>query len=202
MSTLARGEAAFVQLAGFGIHQIGGEGARIATEQRVRERNITPEEAHIVQANQQHGQGVDEACCRVGAKYLLKEGPIGERELQVRRHECGGKRVAVGVDAASDHRTAVNTRDREAGEVAEHFVLAASHLGGGFFDSDHAAREHRETHEVAREPLRQRHNDAAGPLRQRGRPRQGEKPRIDGAGGDAQRHGLTPAVIYMSPTQT
>ena len=57
--TLAIGKL-HLQITGFGVHQEGGKRVGITQEQDVRQRHIAPVEAGQVQANQQHGKGVDQ----------------------------------------------------------------------------------------------------------------------------------------------
>ena len=82
-------QAAVVELAGLGIHQVGGEGAGIAAEQGVRQRHVAPEEADDVQPREQHGERVDEAGRGVGAQRLRVQRAVGERELEVAGDERG-----------------------------------------------------------------------------------------------------------------
>ena len=46
-----------VQLAGFGVHQVGRELSRVATEERVRQGDVAPVEADEVQTHEQQGGG-------------------------------------------------------------------------------------------------------------------------------------------------
>ena len=159
---LAGGEPALVELAGLGIDEVRGEGAGVAAEQGVRQRDVAPEEAHIVQPDEQHGERIDEAIGRVGSQHLREECAIGERELQVRGHERGGKRLARGILPSGDDRHTFDAGGVEAVQVAEHVVLAAGHLLGRLFDGDDAAREVGEPHEVAREALREEDDELLG----------------------------------------
>ena len=90
---LTGGEPALVQLAGLGIHEVRGEGAGVAAEERVRQRHVAPEEADVVQAHEQHRERVDEAIRRVGAQHLGEQRAVGQRELQVRGDQ--GRREAA-----------------------------------------------------------------------------------------------------------
>ena len=57
---LAVGELG-VQLAGLGVDQVGGELARVAAEQRVRQGDVAPVEAQEMQAHEEKRERVDEA---------------------------------------------------------------------------------------------------------------------------------------------
>ena len=65
-SALAVGQAR-VQLRGFGVHQVGGQGAGIEAEQGVGERAVPPVEAGQMEADQQLDQGVEQPVVRVEA---------------------------------------------------------------------------------------------------------------------------------------
>ena len=80
---LAVREAARVELAGLGVDEVGGEGAGVAPEQRVRERDVAPVEADDVQAHEQQRERVDEARGGVGSQRLRVERAVGQRELEV-----------------------------------------------------------------------------------------------------------------------
>lgn len=70
-------EPARVELTGLGVDQVGGEGARVATEEGVRERDVTPEEPDDVQAHQEQRERVHEAGRRVGAQCLREQRAVG-----------------------------------------------------------------------------------------------------------------------------
>ena len=183
---LTAGEAALVQLAGLGVDEVGGERAGVAPEQRVRQRDVAPEEPDVVQPHEQHREGVDEARGGVGTQHLREQRAVGERELEVGGDEGGGERLALGIRASGDDGDALDARRVQAREVAEHVVLAAGHLLGRLLDRDDAAREVREAHQVAREALGQEDDVARRPLGERRRPGKGQQRRIDPARGDAR----------------
>ena len=180
-------EAALVQLAGLGVDEVGGERAGIAAEERVRQRHVAPEEADVVQAHEQHGERVDEAGRGVGPQHLREQRAVGERELEVRGDE---RRPAAARPSASvrfgDHGDALDARDVEALQVAEHVVLAAGHLLGRLLDRDDATGEVREAHEVARDALGQEDDVLARPLGERRRPRQVSSAGSTELAGDAE----------------
>ena len=82
-------ESVLVQLAGLCVHEIGGEGSRVAAEERVRQRHIAPEEPDIVEAHQQHREGVDQSGCGSRPQHLGEQGAVREGELQVRGDQGG-----------------------------------------------------------------------------------------------------------------
>ena len=153
-----------MQLAGLGVDEIGGERAGIPPEERVRQRHVAPEEPDVVQADEQHGERVDEAVGGVGPQHLREQRAVGERELQVRGDEGGRQRLARGIRPPGDDGDAVDAGGVEPVEVAEHVVLAAGHLLGRLLDGDDAPGEVREPHEVAREALGEEDDGAARPL--------------------------------------
>ena len=70
-----------MQFAGFGVHQVGGELARVAAEQRVRQGDVAPVEAQEVEANEEEGERVDEARRGVLTHRQGEQCAVGEREL-------------------------------------------------------------------------------------------------------------------------
>ena len=84
-----------VQLAGLGVHEVGGERAGVAAEQGVGQRDVAPVEAGQVQPDQQHGQGVDQPGRGVRAQRLAEQRAVGQRELQVPGDQAGVERLAV-----------------------------------------------------------------------------------------------------------
>jgi hypothetical protein len=55
-----------VPLPGLGVHEVGGQGARVTTEQHAGQGAVAPEEAGQVQADQQHGEDIDQTAAPVG----------------------------------------------------------------------------------------------------------------------------------------
>ena len=49
-----------VELSGLRVDEVCREGAGIATEERVRQRDVTPPEAGEMEPHEEHGEGVDE----------------------------------------------------------------------------------------------------------------------------------------------
>ena len=186
---LARSETVAVQFARLGVDEVRGELARVAAEQRVRQRHVAPVEPHVVQAHEQDGQGVDQARGRVRTQDLGEQRAVRERELQVRGDQRRRERAARGVGAPRDHGDPVDARRRETVEVAEHVVLAPSHLLGRLLDRDDATGEVREPDEVPRDALGEGHDVRARPVGEAGRPGQLQQSGVDRAGGDAEGFG-------------
>ena len=84
-----------VELAGLGVHEIGGELAGVPAEQGVGQRDVSPEEAEEVQPHHEHGQRVDEAPYRRRALVLAEERPVGKRIGEVLGHEGGVEGLAA-----------------------------------------------------------------------------------------------------------
>ncbi len=57
-----------VELAGFGVDEVGGERAGVAAEQRVGQRDVTPEETHDVEAHKKHSERIHQPRCGLGAQ--------------------------------------------------------------------------------------------------------------------------------------
>ncbi len=112
-----------VQLAGFGVDQVGGELARVAAEQRVRQGDVAPVEAQEVEAHEQQGERVDEARRRVLAHRQGEQRAVGERELQVLGDEDRVEFLAVGALASRDDGDRLDGRGVQAREVAQYVVL-------------------------------------------------------------------------------
>ena len=55
-----------MQLAGLGVDEVGGERARVAPEERVRERAVAPEEAAQVEPDEQLGARVEQPAPQIG----------------------------------------------------------------------------------------------------------------------------------------
>ena len=75
-----------VQLAGLGVDEVGRERARVAAEQRVRERAVAPEEAGEVEPDEQLGERVEQPVAQVGEPPRLRE----ERAVRQRVVEVAG----------------------------------------------------------------------------------------------------------------
>ena len=76
-----------IELAGFSVHQIRGEGSGIAPEQRVGQRHVAPVEPGQMQPDQQQRLGVNQAGEGDLAQGLGEDGPVWQREAQVLGHQ-------------------------------------------------------------------------------------------------------------------
>ena len=85
-----------VELAGLGVDEVGGERARVAAEEDVRERGIAPEEAGEVDSDEQLGAGVEERVAQLGDVAVREERSEGQRVVEVARDQNG---VEVGARA-------------------------------------------------------------------------------------------------------
>ena len=119
---LAVGELV-VQLAGLGVDEVGGEGAGVAAEQGVGQRDVAPQEADQVQPGQQDDHRVDEPVDGVLADAAAEQRAVGQRELQVLGDEDGVERVAGGVQPCGDDADGLDRRGVQPGEVAQQPVL-------------------------------------------------------------------------------
>nr|RZI35762.1 hypothetical protein BJQ95_01856 [Cryobacterium sp. SO1] len=164
---LAVGQAAGVELPGFGVDEVRGEGSGVTAEERVRQRHVAPEQADHVHSHEQQGQRVDQAGGGVWPQGLGVQRPIGQRELEVPGHQHRVERVAVFVGAVGDHGKRFDAGDFQALQGAEHVVLALGHLAGGLLDGDNPAAQVREPHEVAGEALGKRGDVLVRPRIQR-----------------------------------
>ncbi len=142
-----------VELAGLGVDEVGRERAGVASEQRVGERHVTPEESDDVQAHEQHGERVDQAGRGIRPQGLRVQRAVGQRELEVPGDEHRLERLARLRGAVGDHGDRVDARDVEALQRAQHLVFVLGQLGGGLLDRDDVAAEVHEPHEWREMPL-------------------------------------------------
>ena len=85
-----------MQLAGLRVDEVRRQRARVAAEERVRERAVAPEEAAQVQARQQLGEPVQQVRAQVGDRRAGEERAVGERVLEVARDQHRVEVVARG----------------------------------------------------------------------------------------------------------
>ena len=124
VQALALRQALRVELAGLGVDQVGGEGARVASEERVGQRDVPPVEAEQMQAHEQDGQGVDQARRRLGAHVLAEQGAVGQGVGQVLGDEDGVQGAPGQVRPLRDDGGGRDAGRSQAHEVAEQLVLA------------------------------------------------------------------------------
>ena len=115
-----------MQLAGLGVDEIGGERARVAAEERVRERAVAPEEAAEVEADEELRARVEQPPAQVGDAAAGEERPERERVVEVPGDQDRVEvAAAVGDDADGVHHRHLVGRER-----AEQPVLALGQLDG------------------------------------------------------------------------
>ncbi len=140
-----------MQVARLGVHEEGGERLRVAPEQRVRQRHVTPVEPHEVQAHEEDGERVDEARGGVRAQRLAEQRAVGERELEVLGDEHGLEPLAVRVLSPGDDAHGDDARHLEPTELPEQLVLAVRDRLADLLDRDHPPGEADEPHDVPRD---------------------------------------------------
>ena len=113
-----------MELAGLGVDEIGGERARVAAEERVRERAVAPEEAAEVEADEELGARVEQPPPQVGDAAAGEERPERERVVEVARDQ---DRVEVAA-AIGDDADGIDHRHLVGGERAQQPVLALRQL--------------------------------------------------------------------------
>ena len=179
VEALAVGEPLGVELAGLGVHEVGGEGARVAAEQRVGQRHVPPVEAQQVQAHQQHGERVDETRGGLGAHVLAEQGPVGQGVGQVLGDEHRVEFLPADAAPAGDDRRRLYAGRLQPDQVPQELVLAVRHGLADLLDGDDALGEVDEAHDVAGQTTGQRGEDLGGPLLQGRLPREVEQRRVN-----------------------
>ena len=109
-----------MHLAGLGVDEVGGERARIAPKERVRERAVAPEEPAEVQADEQLRAGVEQAPPQIGHAAAREERPERERVVEMPRDQDGLELVAP----FGDHPDRVDDGHLLGREAAQQPVLA------------------------------------------------------------------------------
>ena len=72
-----------MELAGLGVDEVGRERARVAAEERVRERAVAPEEAAEVEPDQQLGARVEQPPPQVGHAAAREQRAERQRVVEV-----------------------------------------------------------------------------------------------------------------------
>ena len=176
------------QLAGLGVDEVCGEGAGVAAEQGVRERDVAPPEAGQVQPDQQHRERVDEPLRRVGPQRLAVERAVGQRVLQVPGQEARVERLALGRDPAADDAERLDAGQVHPLEVAQHGVLAAGEVDLDLLDRQHAVRHPHEADGMPGDAAGESGQPVSRPVLQRNRPREVEQRRVGAGRGELQGH--------------
>ena len=134
-----------MQLARLGVDEVGGQGAGVAPEERVRERAVAPEEAAQMQAREQLDERVQQVRAQVGDAARREERAVGQRELEVARDQHG---VEV-VRPAGDDADGLDDRQALAFEPAQQRPLAARRALGQLLERVERAVVLDESHDVA-----------------------------------------------------
>ncbi len=113
-----------MELARLGVDEVGGERARVAAEERVRERAVAPEEAAEVEADEELRARVEQPPAQVGDAAASEERPERERVVEVARDQDRVEvAAAIGDDADRLHHRHLVGRER-----AQQPVLALRQL--------------------------------------------------------------------------
>ena len=159
-----------VQIAGLGVDEVGRERARVAPEERVRERAVAPEEAGEVDAHEQLGERVEQAVAQIGHARAAEEAAVRQREVEVARDQHGFGLVAVGTRALRDDADRLDHRADRIGQLAQHPVLVPREPRGQRLERvDRLAVAH-EAHDMAVDAARDLDDALALPLRERAQP--------------------------------
>ena len=184
-----------MQLARLGVDEVGGERARVAAEERVRERAVAPEEAAEVEADEQLRARVEQPPAQVGHAAAGEEGPERQRVVEVPRDQ---DRVEVAA-ALGDDADGLDDRHLVGGERAEQPVLAPGELDRQLLERVQLRPERAvvldEANDVAVDPAHDLDEALVLPLGERLVPGQVEEVRVAGArdqlqpGGQLSRRG-------------
>ena len=94
------------QLAGLGVDQVHDEGAGVAAEEGVREREVAPVEPLEVQAGHQHRAAVQQAVEQAGPPAAGEQVVVGQRVVEVAGDERRPVRPVPGLASAPPARDA------------------------------------------------------------------------------------------------
>jgi hypothetical protein len=174
-----------VQLSGLRVDEIRRERARVATEERVRERAVAPEEAAEMQAGEQLGQPVQQVRAQVRDRSTGEERAVGERVLEVPRDQHGAEVVA----ATGDEPDRLDHRQSLAFEPAEQRPLSPRRPVGQLLERVERAVVLDESNDVPADPADQRDETWRAPVLQRLLPGQVEEARVPRARGQLEHRG-------------
>ena len=91
-----------VQLARLRVHEVGGERARVAAEERVRQRAVAPEEPRQVKPHEQLRAGVEKPVAEVRKSGAREERAEGQRVVEMPGDQHRIERLVVTGDHAHD----------------------------------------------------------------------------------------------------
>ena len=200
-----------VPLDGLGVDQVGGHGAGVRAEERVRQRRVAPEDAVEVQPHEQPDHRVDELLGRVLAARRREQVAVGDRVVEVAGHE-DRRQVVRAVDADAQ---GLDGRQPLGGEVGQQRVLLARQRLDDLLERVERALAGDEADDVARDAaLRDVRDDVLGPLLQREVPGQRQQTgRLGGGRTEEEAHAelrrngggtasIVPAPCVLEPRRT
>ena len=103
-----------MHLTGLGVHEVGGELARVAPEQNVRQGHVAPVEAGQVQPGEQRHHGVQQPVHGVEFHTRVEQRPVGKGERQVPGQQNRVQGVAVVGMSSENHPDGFNGRHAQA----------------------------------------------------------------------------------------
>ena len=175
-----------VQLARLGVDEVGRERARIAAEERVRERAVAPEEAAEVEADEQLRARVEQPPAQVGDAAAGEERSERQRVVEVTRDQ---DRVEVGA-AVGDDADRLDDGHLVGRERAQEPVLPPGQLDRQLLERVQLRPELAvvldEANDVAVDPAHDLDEPRVLPLLERLVPGQVEEVRVAGAGDQLQ----------------
>ena len=171
-----------VQLAGLRVDEIRGEPARVAPEERVRQRAVAPEEARKVQAHEQLGERVEQQVERRGEDRARQHEAVRQRVLEVPREQH--RFLARAALAGDAHR--FDHGDAHAAQRAEQPVLARGEARRQFLQRVQRAVVVDEANDVTVDSGGDVDEARRLPLRERPAPRQVEEVRMARAGDETK----------------
>ena len=193
VAALALGETA-VQLAGLGVHEVRGERAGVAAEERVRERAVAPEEAAQVQPSEELDERVQQVGAQVGDPAPGEQRAVGQRELEMPRDE---DRVHVRA-AAGDDADRLDDRQVLALEAPQERPLPPSGPLGQLLERIQDTVVLDEAHHVAADAADQADEPLRLPGLERFVPRQVEEVGVAGAGHELEGLGCHRVTVESS----
>ena len=141
---LAIGKAG-VDLAGLGVHQERLQAVTVATQERVGQRTVTPEDAGPVQLHEKRGHGIKQSVAIAAGDewHASEEASVLEREAKV----VGGEDGHV-LGQPFGHADDAHRGQAERLHLTKHVVLAARHGGWLLLERDGGVADDDEAHEV------------------------------------------------------
>ena len=173
-----------VELPGLRVDEVGGEGVGVAPEQRIGQGHVAPEEPGEVEADEEHGERVDEPPGDRDGEVLAEQRPVRQGVAQVRGEQRAGQPFAVGGAAAGDVAERGDGRHVELAEHVEQVVLVLGDRVLGLLDRDDDPGELDEAHDVPGDAARQPDEQLARPVGERDAPRQRGDRAAEPVGGD------------------